>query len=128
MKKKLSTLIIIFLTSLFIFSCNNSQSSDKLKNAVANFRNCSADCDNREKACWDEYNKCMGQAATEEQTALNICSHVPPANRAECRSEAVSAYAGKLEVCQRNLKACLAEVRKCREKCGEELSVPPDTR
>jgi len=129
MKKKSLNLIFVFLTALFIISCKNSQSYDKLKNAVVNLNNCTRDCDKREAACWDEYNKCVGQASTEEQTALSRCAiHVPPENRIECKNQAISDFLSKKEECQKKLKSCLDEIRKCREACGNQYSLPPDTR
>jgi hypothetical protein len=125
MKKASLNLIFICLTTLFIFSCKNSSPVDKTKSALTDYKNCLKDCDQKEKVCWDEFDKCKGQAASEEQTALTICSHVPPANQAECKNKAVSDYRDKIEQCERKLRICLGEIRKCRDACGSTKL--PDT-
>jgi hypothetical protein len=128
MRKKSFNLIFLCLTALFISSCNNQHPNDKTKDAIVAFDNCSRDCDNKEKMCWDEYDKCKGQAATEEQTALDICSHLLKANQFECKSQAISNYRDKVEQCERKLRICLGEIRNCREACGNQLRKLPDTK
>jgi hypothetical protein len=112
---------------LFISSCNNSQSGNLTAAQIATFDSCLNDCAAKEQACWDEFNKCKGIAATEEQAALATCSHLPPNNQAECKNEAITAYIKKVEQCEENLKLCLGQLSKCREACGEQFRKLPDT-
>jgi hypothetical protein len=120
-----SAAVVFALFSISFFSCNNSK-TDSNKPEVVSINNCLLDCAAKEKLCWDEFDKCKGKAAAEEQTALNICSHVPPANKWECKGNAISAYRDKVEQCERNLRTCLAQLTKCRAACNQ-LVKQPDT-
>ena len=127
MRKKTLNYIFLCFVSLFIFSCN-PRTGDSTKIDIAAFDSCLNDCANKEKACWDEYDRCKGQAATEEQAALNTCSHLPPPNVFECRSQAVSNYRDKVDQCEKKLRACLEELKNCRKGCGDQYTKLPDTR
>ncbi len=128
MKKKSikSMAALLIICCITFFSCNNSQSGSKAKLNIAKLNSCLSDCAAKEKACWDEYEKCKSKAYAEEQTALNVCNHLPPANQWVCKSKAVGDCRAKIEQCERNLKACLGSLSSCREACVSQLSFEQD--
>ena len=121
---------LLLFCSISFFSCDNAKPypNNNEKFEIATLNSCLLNCAAKEKICWDEYDKCKGKAAAEEQTALNICNHVTSANQWECKGKALSEYRNKVEQCERNLRACLAELSNCRAACTNQLTKEPDTK
>jgi hypothetical protein len=129
--KKLSLLSAIGLLlagSIYLLSCNNQQPAGNTAFSPVEINKCLLNCAAKEIACWDEYDKCKGRAKAEEQAALNTCSHLPKQNQSECKSDALSDYLEKLEQCEKNLRACLGQLKNCRADCSGQWTKLPDTK
>ena len=116
----------LLLCSICFFSCNNSHPESKAKFDTVTVNGCLLNCATKEKACWDEYEKCKSDAIVERNAAMNTCTHLPPANQRECKNEALSEYIAKLDQCEKKLKACLTIFASCRDACINQFTIEHD--
>ena len=122
-RKSLNLLLFLPLIVLFVSGCNKGISIDTIKNAVMTAETCSKACDEKADKAWADFKNCIKPYQDKLRTALNVCSHVPPANRVECEQTAFNAFESDIDKCLQEYKSKVDEAQKCRKDCRARFNL-----
>jgi hypothetical protein len=123
MNQKSLNLVLFSCILFFAAACKNDTTSEKVKQALLTYNTCLKQCDEKEAACFADYQACLGAADTARAKAGVTCSHVPPANRQACINQAIDKLEAARMECFTKLKLCLGEVTACRKACGATFTL-----
>jgi hypothetical protein len=117
--KSLKLLLLLAMIVFFVSGCGIS--NDSIRNALNNEENCLRACDENADKALKDFENCIAPSRERLNTALNVCRHVPPANREECERKAFETFVKDTEQCFTDYRAKLEEVKKCRKDCRDKF-------
>ncbi len=124
MKNKYFNLLLLLPFIIFFVSgCNKGISNDTIKNAVMTEETCLKACDEKADRALTDFKNCIKPFQDKLRTALNVCSHVPPANKVECEIKAFEAFDSDIEKCLQEYKSKVDEAKKCRKDCRDRFNL-----
>ena len=116
-------LLLLPLLVLLVSGCNKGISIDSIKSAVMTEEICLKACDEKADRALADFKNCIRPYQDKLRTALNVCSHVPPANRIECEITALTAFDSDIEKCLQEYKSKVDEAKKCRKDCRDRFNL-----
>lgn len=116
------------ICSLAFFSCNNEKSNHGQGPETPTIDSCLLNSAVKEKACWDEYDKCISQVESQKERASQTCLTQPEPQRTICLNKVLLEYASQFKHCNDNLRTCLTESQNYRKACLSGITKQPDTK